>query len=106
MPPEYLRFVADLLAEANDLGAHIALLSREDFIGLPGFEEWLPNITMPCLCFAGGNTWEHSSAQAHIKKMPNTALVSFPGLNHIEAVLSSDLVVPHITKFLAEVGQA
>jgi hypothetical protein len=37
--------------------------------------------------------------------MPNVTVVVFPGLDHIEAVFRSDLVVPIVRKFLAEVGE-
>lgn len=91
---------------ANDLDAQAALLSREDFMGLPGFEEWLPEVTIPCLFYAGENTWEYASAQAYVKKMPKATLVSFPGLTHVEAGMRADLLLPHLTRFLGELGQA
>lgn len=48
---------------------------------------------------------EFSHAQECVARIPNATFVSLPGLDHIEACYRIDLVLPHITKFLAEVSQ-
>ena len=35
--------------------------------------------------------------------MPNVTFVSLPGLKHAETFFRSDLVLPHVMKFLASV---
>ena len=55
---------------------------------------------MPCLVFVGEGDDKDSSAKKWVMTMPNSTFVSFPGLDHIEAFVRSDLVLPYITKFL------
>ena len=86
--------------ESNDLEALIALMSSENFMDIPGYEDLLPNLKIPSLFFAGELNWEYSSAPQTVKLMPIAKLVTFPGLNHLEACFRIDLVLPHITKFL------
>jgi len=38
-----------------------------------------------------------------VKQMPNVTFFSLPGLGHVEAMAHSELVLPHITTFLATV---
>jgi hypothetical protein len=35
-------------------------------------------------------------------QLPDATLATFPGLNHIQTYFSSDIVLPHITAFLAQ----
>jgi len=70
----------------------------------PSFEEVLPTMTMPCLLYAGEADGRYSGIKACIAHMPNTTFVSLPGLNHVETLFRSDLVLPHITQFLATVS--
>ena len=35
--------------------------------------------------------------------MPSTTFVSLPGLDHMPAFVRSDVVLPHVTEFLAKV---
>jgi pimeloyl-ACP methyl ester carboxylesterase len=89
-------------ALANDRQALIALLSLEE---RAGFEDMLPNITIPCLVFAGEATDEHPGSKRCVGGLPNATFASLPGLNHIEAIYRIDLVLPHIHRFLAAVGE-
>ena len=90
--------------KSNDLDALIALMLSENFMDLPGYEDLLPDLKIPSLFFAGENNWEYSSAPKTVKLMPNAKLVTLPGINHVEAFIRIDLVLPHITKFLEEVN--
>ena len=88
--------------KSNDLEALIALMSSENFMEIPGYEDFLPNLKIPSLFFAGEYNWEYSSAPQTVKMMPDAKLAALPGLNHVEAFVRIDLVLPHITKFLEE----
>jgi pimeloyl-ACP methyl ester carboxylesterase len=89
------------MCQANDLEALIAMCSVQERLG---FEDMLPTVTVPCLLFAGEATDEHSGMQECVKSMPNATFVSLPGLDHIEAFGRTDLVLPHVRRFLAEVS--
>jgi pimeloyl-ACP methyl ester carboxylesterase len=92
------------IVESNDLDALIALVSAKDFIALPGLEDLLPTVTVPCLFYVGEEDEGYSRQKECIARMPNASFISFPGLDHIEAGFRIDLLKPHITKFLAGVS--
>jgi pimeloyl-ACP methyl ester carboxylesterase len=87
---------------ANDVEAMIAsrIKSRER----PSFVEVLPTMTMPCLLYAGEADGRYAGITACRAHMPHVTFVSMPGLNHTEGFFRSDLVLPHVTKFLATVS--
>ena len=91
------------IQQSNDLDALIAMISlggRRRYGGVaPG------SVTLPCLLYVGEDDDGYADVVECAKYMPNATLVSFPGLDHIEAIFRSDLVVPHVKKFLAEVGE-
>jgi pimeloyl-ACP methyl ester carboxylesterase len=89
------------IVESNDLDALIALVSVKDFIALPGLEDLLPIVTVPCLFYVGEEDEGYSRQKECVEHIPNAIFVSFPGLDHIEAGFQIDLLLPHITKFLA-----
>jgi pimeloyl-ACP methyl ester carboxylesterase len=66
----------------------------------PRAEEALPRFTMPCLVFVGEADPRYLVARECASHMPNASFVSLPGLNHLEA-LDSDIMLPHVKKFLA-----
>ena len=70
-----------------------------------GFAEILPTMQMPCLLYAG----EDDPVCAENKKcaaiMPNVTFFSLPGLGHADTFFRSDLVLPHVTQFLATVNR-
>ncbi len=84
---------------AADLEALIALVSSRDW--RLGFEDVLPTMTMPCLLFAGEADSSRSGMRRCVENMPNATFVSLPGLDHVETLYRSDLVLPHIIEFLA-----
>lgn len=69
-----------------------------------GVEEILPKTNVPCLVFAGTADGFHWGAQSSADKMPNARFVSFPGFDHVGTLAQTDLVLPHVKKFLAEVN--
>ena len=65
-----------------------------------GLEAVLPTITTPCLFFVGEADPYYSGVRQCIEHIPNVTFVSLPDLNHIQAMERSDLVLPHIFRFL------
>jgi len=86
---------------ANDAEALIARRSRREWIGLA---DALPTMATPSLLFVGEDDGALASARKAAQVMSNATLVSLPGLDHFRAVCRVDLVMPHILRFLAEVG--
>jgi len=66
----------------------------------PSLEDALSNMTMPCLIYVGEADGSFPKAQETSEKMPNATFISLPGLNHAEAFIRSDLVLPHVKGFL------
>lgn len=87
----------------NDVQALIAY--RTQRLANPGFLEIIPRMTMPCLVFAGEADPVYAANKEFVARMPNATFFSLPGLNHPEAFFRSDLVLPHVTKFLCTVNQ-
>lgn len=87
---------------ANDFEALIALLSNDWTRGL---EKTLPTINVPCLVFAGEADYTYLGAKKCADSLPDATFVSFPSLGHIETRYRSDLVLPHIIRFLGRVGK-
>ena len=87
----------------NDVEALVAF--RTNALQHPGFAEILPTMTMPCLLFAGENDWHHAKNKECIRSIPNVTFFYLPGLGHVEALFRSDLVLPHVTQFLATVNR-
>ena len=69
----------------------------------PGLEDVLPRMRMPCLLFVGEADGAYPRVKECVTHMPNVTFVSFPGLKHAETFFRSDLVLPHVMKFLASV---
>jgi pimeloyl-ACP methyl ester carboxylesterase len=83
---------------ALDLEAHLAMAQDR-----PSIEEVLPTMTMPCLLYAGDADPNYPGVTACLKHIPNATFFTLPGLDHIETFAQSNLVLPHIRKFLATV---
>lgn len=81
-----------------DLDALIAYCSYTENIGMA---DYLPNLTIPCLLYAGEeDTYPHSRAKACAEIMQNAVFLSLPGLDHERAFKKSSVVLPHILRFL------
>jgi pimeloyl-ACP methyl ester carboxylesterase len=94
------------IAESNDLDALSALLTAEEGILSTGLEDVLPNVTIPCLFYVGeGNEDEFVKVKEIARRVPNSTFVSLPNLDHPGAGCRTDLVLPHVRRFLAEVGE-
>ena len=64
----------------------------------------VPTIGLPCLVYVGEADPFYDSTKECAGQMPNATFVSLPDLKHEEGFARSDLVLPHATKFLKEVG--
>ena len=87
----------------NDPEALIPMLLVNDTVDL---EPDLPNVSIPCLVYAGDAAGEHENAKKAVMTMPNAKFISLPGLDHYDGLRRSDLVLPQVTKFLSDVNAA
>ena len=89
---------AQLLANDPEaiIGASLGLVQRPDVSPV------LPTMTMPCLVYCGDADGLHVGAAECVKHMPNVTWLSLPDLDHSQAMERSDLVLPHVRKFLRE----
>ena len=87
---------------ANDYDALIANVRLLRF----SVEDDLPNMTMPFLLYVGESdgVFPHTEVKEAASRLPNATFVSLPGLDHIQAIARSDLMLPHVKKFLAQVS--
>lgn len=67
----------------------------------PCFEEVLPTLRMLCLLSAGEADARFANAKGCVTHIPNATFFSLPGLKHAECYFRSDLVLPHVVRFLA-----
>lgn len=88
---------------ANDPVALFAAV--QSLAAWPGADDILAKINVPCLIFAGEADGFCARAKKGAAAMPDARFVSFPGLNHVQTSRTSELVLPHVKKFLAEVNK-
>ena len=89
----------DLLLEA-DFEAALAYCAYRENIGMV---EYLPTLATPHLFYAGDqDTFTHSNVERYVESMQNAKFISLPGLNHETAFYRSDLVLPHVLRFLSD----
>lgn len=79
----------------NDLRA-LAAAAQER----PALEDVLSTMTMPCLLLVGEADARHAAVQECARHIALAKFVSLPGLNHATGLMRSDLMLPHVTKFL------
>ncbi len=80
----------------------------ESFLSWPSFtDQDLERISYPCLVFCGelDESGSYPGAKESANHIPNAKFVSFPGLGHFQAGAKSDLVVPKVKEFLAQVSK-
>jgi pimeloyl-ACP methyl ester carboxylesterase len=83
------------LVLANDLRALAASAQPRRSLA-----EVLPHMKMPCLVFAGTADSRYTMVKECVKSMPNARFFSLPGLNHVQAFLRVDLLLPRVKDFL------
>lgn len=67
----------------------------------PRADEVLPRVTLPCLIFVGDADPRLTAARECTSLMPRATFLSLPGLNHLDAYVRSELVIPPIREFLS-----
>jgi pimeloyl-ACP methyl ester carboxylesterase len=85
---------------ANDLDALRAL--TQDRVSNA---DVLPTMTMPCLLFVGELDPRLAAVKKCASELPNVTFFTLPECDHIDTLVRSDLVIPHIKAFLSKVGQ-
>ncbi len=90
---------------ANDFEALIAI--QKGHSKRPNLEDDLPGMTMPFLVYVGESDEinPRMEVKEYAERLPNATFVSLPGLDHIQGITRSDLVLPHIKKFRAQVSK-
>ena len=66
----------------------------------PSAEDAMPRFTMPCLIFVGEADPRYLVAKECARRIAKSSFVSFPGLDHTLTFARSDLVLPHVRRFL------
>jgi pimeloyl-ACP methyl ester carboxylesterase len=84
--------------EENDVDALIAL--RRCRMISNDLADVLANIAVPCLVFGGDEDPNYPAITQAAADIANAEFVTFPGLNHAGTLFRSDLVLPHVQKFL------
>lgn len=86
---------------ANDAAALRA--SAAATADAPDFTATLARLTAPLLVYVGErDTPFHDRARRAIGGLPHVTFVALPGLDHGQAFTRSDLVLPHVRRFLAD----
>jgi len=83
----------------NDLDAIVALFSASHW--RTSIEDALSNMTMPCLIFAGEADPLHAGAKKCAESMPYATFISLPDTGHFGVLSQSQVLLPQITRFLA-----
>jgi pimeloyl-ACP methyl ester carboxylesterase len=86
---------------ANDPEALLAIAKSSFRVDLEGD---LPNMKMPFLVFAGESDFRFPAVQEAVRRLPNAQHLYLPGLDHMQALLSS-AVLAQVREFLARVSQ-
>lgn len=71
----------------------------------PDMSHVLSSMTMPRLVYIGEDDDRLEEAKECVRYMPNGTFVSFPGLDHLEAQVRNDLILPQIMKFLTDTSR-
>lgn len=67
-------------------------------------DDVLPDITLPCLLYAGDRDEpEHTLEQRAAGMMRNATFVSLPGMDHLDVYHQAEVVAPYVVTFLQKV---
>jgi pimeloyl-ACP methyl ester carboxylesterase len=106
-PEEFISWVEVLIAARASPEYRTRLLSSDTRAlaaaaqDRPSQEAGLSNMSMPALFYAGDKDPVFSNARATAEQIPQAVFVPLPGLDHPEAFMRTDLVVPHALGFLS-----
>ena len=98
---DHTRGIAPGFAERLYLNDAKALLALQQ--DRPDIKKFLPSMTMPCLLYAGETDPRFSQVRDCARHIPQATFFPLPGCDHLKAMFATDLVLPHVKKFLAEV---
>jgi pimeloyl-ACP methyl ester carboxylesterase len=82
---------------ANDLRALTAAAAQPR----PALDDVLPAMAMPCLLFVGEADGRRAAVEKCAKQIAHATLVTIQGLGHLGTFVRSDVVLPHVVRFLA-----
>src|SRR5262245_24816192 len=86
-----------------DYTALAALLEYWDY-HMPGLEDVLPTMNMPCLIYiADADDPDFTQTQEYMKQMSNASFFGLRGHSHVSANTCLDVIVPNVRDFLAQV---
>ena len=71
-----------------------------------GLENGLSSVSTPVLAYAGTEDLMHGPAAKASGAIPGARFISLEGLDHMGGFMRSDLVLPMIKKFMADVESA
>lgn len=80
----------------NDFHAIAACFRDRDPV-----DKSLAEFQAPCLLYVGDRDGGLDKVRSCADLLPNARLEVLPGLNHVEAFSRSDMVLPHVEKFLS-----
>ena len=83
---------------ANDLRALTAAAAQPR----PALDDVLPAMRMPCLLFVGEADGRRAAVEKCAKQIAHATLVTLQGLGHLGTFVRSDVVLPHVVRFLTE----
>jgi len=88
-----------------DMQAMVAILEYWQY-QRPGLEDDVLRLELPCLFYAGeSDEGAHEYGQEAVLTMPNAQFHSLPGLNHVGAGSATELVLPQVLSFLADLKE-
>jgi pimeloyl-ACP methyl ester carboxylesterase len=88
---------------ANDPRA--LLIMQKALSEWPGAEDILPDLKIPVLIFVGDADPAYAGAKEGAAKLPDATFVTVPGMNHDQALMHSELVIPYLKAFLAKANR-
>jgi pimeloyl-ACP methyl ester carboxylesterase len=88
-------------AEQMDAEALIACLSLRERVGLA---DDLESLSVPCLLYCGESDPSYAEGKRCVDSMLRATFAAIPGTDHVEALARSDLVLPHVKRFLAGIA--
>ncbi|MFC1900125.1 alpha/beta fold hydrolase [Chloroflexota bacterium] len=116
-PKAYIQWMEDLLSRrlsdeekdellSRDGDAESSVTRQSGLLDTPPLSnEDLAQVRVPSLIYCGDQDPFHAGAMESVNHMPKAAFASLEGLNHITAIVQSDLIVPYIKAFTSVVEQ-
>jgi pimeloyl-ACP methyl ester carboxylesterase len=87
---------------ASDMAALIAC--RQQRLASSGHPDVTRSISVPCLMYAGTTDAIHDTARETASQIADCQFVSLPRLNHAQAWVRSELILPQAQRFLDRMG--